>query len=69
MRTWLLVLGLSLGTGCVSMKRYNALDQRFEKSQHKVEDLQKELARRDALAKKRLDQLHELQADFTDIST
>lgn len=64
MRAGTLLLGLTLGTGCVSMKRYNALDQRFEKSQHRVDELQKELARRDALAKKRLEQLHELQADF-----
>lgn len=64
MKTWLLLLGLALSPGCVSMKKYNALDERYTRAQNRIEKLEAEIARRDAIAAQRLQQLRELQADF-----
>lgn len=64
MKTWTLLAALALGSGCVSMKKYENLEDRFEKSQNRVQKLEDEIARRDALAQARLQQLRELQADF-----
>lgn len=64
MKWCLMVLALALGSGCVSMKRYNALDLKYTESQTEVARLKQEIARRDALAQGRLQQLRELTADF-----
>ncbi len=64
MKLWTLVLGLTLGSGCVSMKKYENLEDRFQKSQNRVERLEAQVARHEAMAQARLQQLRELQADF-----
>ena len=57
MRSLVLVLALLAAPGCVSMKKYNALEQ-------KVTRLQKEVALKDAIIQKRMAQFRELMADF-----
>lgn len=64
MRAWILLAAVALGSGCVSMKKYENLEDRFQKVQNKNQRLEAELARRDALAQQRLEQLRQFQADF-----
>ena len=63
-RAWILPVALALSTGCVSMKKYNALDAKYTQVQHENKRLKDQLAARDALAAQRMAEFRELMADF-----
>ena len=64
MRAVLLAAALTLAPGCVSMKKYNALDAKYTAVQRDNTHLKAELARRDAMAAARMEQFKALMADF-----
>lgn len=64
MRAWILAAVFALSTGCVSMKKYNALDAKYTQIQRENTHLKQQIAQRDAAAAARMEQFRELMADF-----
>lgn len=64
MKALSVAIALLLAPGCVSTKKYENLEHRFEKVQNENQRLQDQIARQEAMAKARMEEYRQLMADL-----